>query len=190
MEVHRNMAGEIRNTVGLEYPLPADSLYDFEGDDLADIILALGALVRAVMMAGAMESLLELSVRYATERQQFGRPIARFQAIQQQLAVLAGEAAVCGRAADAVAERVDDLDPLEVAVAKARIGEAVGIATDIAHQVHGAMGYTMEHGLNLRTRRLWSWRDEFGNETYWQRRLGEAVVAMGCDNIWGMVTSS
>lgn len=189
VEVGRNMAGEERSHVDLDCTLAKAFIFDFEGDALDEILFTMGALVRSVMMAGALQAVLDLSVQYALEREQFGRPIAKFQAIQQQLALLAGEVALCQRAADAVRVHFADLDPLEVGVAKARIGEAVSMTTDIAHQVHGAMGYTREHGLNLRTRRLWCWRDEYGNETFWQRRLGEAFTAMGADNLWAFVAS-
>jgi acyl-CoA dehydrogenase len=124
------------------------------------------------------------------ERQQFGRPIAQFQAIQQQLAVLAGEVAACQRAADSLNDALVSLNRLDIAIAKARISEAVGAATEIAHQVHGAMGYTMEHGLNLRTRRLWCWRDEYGNEGYWQQAIGRFVVSKGAENAWQTVTDA
>ena len=75
-----------------------------------------------------------------------------------------------------------------VAVAKSRIGEAAGRGAEIAHQVHGAMGFTREHNLHYSTRRLWSWRDEFGNESYWQTRLGRAVAASGADALWPMLS--
>ena len=79
-------------------------------------------------------------------------------------------------------------DDFMVAVAKARIGEAAGRAGEIAHQVHGAMGYTREHNLHYSTRRLWSWRDEFGNETHWQVRLGRMIAAQGADALWPRLT--
>ena len=66
-------------------------------------------------------------------------------------------------------------------MAKSRTGEAAGKGAEIAHQVHGAMGYTREHNLHYSTRRLWSWRDEFGNETHWQSRLGRSIAAQGAD---------
>jgi acyl-CoA dehydrogenase len=75
-----------------------------------------------------------------------------------------------------------------VAVAKARVGEAAGKGAEIAHQVHGAMGFTREHNLHYCTRRLWSWRDEFGNETLWQARLGREVARQGADALWPMLT--
>ena len=76
-----------------------------------------------------------------------------------------------------------------MAVAKARAGEAAGRAAEIAHQVHGAMGFTHEHALHQSTRRLWSWRDEFGNESFWQQRLGRAVAAAGAAALWPRITS-
>ena len=71
-----------------------------------------------------------------------------------------------------------------VAAAKARVGEAAGVAAEIAHQVHGAMGFTHEHSLHHFTRRLWAWRDEYGRETHWQEQLGRRVAGGGADSVW------
>ncbi len=148
-----------------------------------------GALYRSVQMAGALERTLEYALLYANERVQFGRPIGKFQAVQHMLAVLAGQVAAASAAADAAVEtaRVAP-DEFAVSVAKSRIGEAAGKAAEIAHQVHGAMGYTREHNLHYSTRRLWSWREEFGNETHWQTRLGRAVATSGADALWPMLS--
>lgn len=183
-----NMAGEPRDTVEAEFAIAENQIFNMEMD-LSDELQLLGAMTRSVMMSGALESALELSVQYALERQQFGRPIARFQAVQQQLAVFAGEVAASIRAADALIESADRLDQMEVAVAKSRIGDAAGTGAEIAHQVHGAMGYTMEHNLNHRTRRLWCWRDEYGNERYWQEVLGKQVTSVGADELWPMIAA-
>ena len=101
------------------------------------------------------------------EREQFGRSISRFQAIQHYLAQMAAEVAAAGRAAQAAAaaaagDLTDERFLLEVAAAKSRVGEAVGYVVETAHQIHGAMGYTYEHQLHHFTRRLWAWRDEYG----------------------------
>jgi len=97
--------------------------------------------------------------------------------------------AAASAAADAAVEASAAApDEFAVAVAKSRTGEAAGKSAEIAHQVHGAMGYTREHNLHYSTRRLWSWRDEFGNETYWQSRLGRAVAAQGADALWPMLS--
>jgi len=144
-----------------------------------------GALVRSAQMAGALDYLLHQSARYATERRQFGKPIGSFQVIQQNLAVLAGHAAAAGTAAANAFRAADRGDPaFEIAVAKIRAGEAAGVAASIAHQVHGAIGFTYEHALQFATRRLWSWRAEFGGEGDWAIELGRAVAERGADALW------
>jgi acyl-CoA dehydrogenase len=149
-----------------------------------------GALYRSVQMAGALERILAYSLQYAGERVQFGRPIAKFQAVQHMLALLAGHAAASSAAVDAAVEAAT-AEPGEfaVAVAKSRVGEAAGKGAEIAHQIHAAMGYTREHNLHFATRRLWAWRDEFGNETHWQTRLGRIVAREGADALWPMLTA-
>jgi len=148
-----------------------------------------GALFRTVQMAGALERALQHALDYASERITFGRPIAKFQAVQHMLAVLAGQAAAASAAADmAVDASVDAPDEFAVAAAKARVGEAAGRGAEIAHQIHGAMGFTHEHSLHYVTRRLWSWRDEFGGETWWQARLGRMAAAAGPESLWPMLT--
>lgn len=178
-----NLAGD--PIADLRYDAPGQWLD--AGIDFADVeaMLATG---RALMMAGALESVLALSTGYALEREQFGRPIARFQAVQQQLAVLAGEVAAAMRAADAAREALTTpRTVVEAAVAKARCGEAAGVGARIAHQVHGAMGFTHEHRLHQRTRRLWAWRDEYGSEARWQAELGRRIAGHGADALWQYV---
>ncbi|MGH3614174.1 MAG: acyl-CoA dehydrogenase family protein, partial [Pseudonocardia sp.] len=130
----------------------------------------------------------------AGERVQFGRPIARFQAVQQQLALAAEEVAASGAAAEAAA-RVAERDgfgagstSFAVAAAKARTSEAAGVVARIAHQVHGAIGFTREHALRLLTTRLWAWRDEDGAEAQWQAELGGRVLAAGPNGLWPLLT--
>ena len=153
--------------------------------DAGQLAQQLGAATRINLMAGAISQILEMSVQYVSDRVQFGRPLAKFQAIQHQLAVLAGEAAACQRSADAV---LTADKPLDIAIGKARTGEAVTLVSDISHQVHGAIGYTLEHALNLRTRRLWQWRDEYGTEREWQILIGKHFCAAGADALWGEIT--
>lgn len=160
----------------------------------AERILILGALMRASQIAGALRKLLELSVDYANTRQQFGRPIGRFQAIQQSLAQLAAEvaaaevaAATGWRALDRDAARPDAAH-FEATVARIRTSEAARIGAAIAHQVHGAIGVTDEHMLHYFTRRLWLWRLEFGAEAWWAEELGARVLAAGGDRLWPLLT--
>jgi acyl-CoA dehydrogenase len=157
-------------------------------------------MVRAAQMAGALDSILDQGVRYATERKQFGRPIANFQAIQHYLAVVAGHVAASGLAAEQAFRAADGekqmtamggpVDPsFEIAVAKVRVGEAAGVAAGLVHQVHGAIGFTYEHSLHFATRRLWSWRAEFGSESGWAVELGRRVAARGVDALWSDLTA-
>ena len=161
----------------------------------ADSLLLMGAAVRAAQMSGALQGLLERSVAYANERAAFGRPIAKFQAIQHGLARLAGEAAAAlaaaGSAADAIgnAGSFDDAVYLEIASAKIRAGEAAGAGAAIAHQVHGAIGFSAEHVLHRYTQRLWAWRDDFGAESLWALRLGTQVAARGADALWPLLAT-
>ena len=156
----------------------------------ADAIRLHGAMSRAAQMAGALDSILEQGVRYATERKQFGRPIANFQAIQHYLAVVAGHVAASGIAAELAFRAADRGDPsVETAVAKVRVGEAAGVCAGLVHQVHGAIGFTYEHSLHFATRRLWSWRAEFGRESGWAVDLGRRVAARGADALWSDLTA-
>src|SRR5258707_162769 len=85
----------------------------------------LGALFRAAQMAGALEAALELAVTYANDRVQFGRPIGKFQAIQQQLAIAAEQVAAAGVAVASAASSIRDGDiEFAAAAAKLRVGEA------------------------------------------------------------------
>ena len=184
--VEKNLAGEPRVTLEFDAE-PLIACAPLKGASAR--LEAEGALFRSVQMAGALERALEYSLLYANERVQFGRPIAKFQAIQHMLAQLAGQVAAASAAVDAAVEASCNApDDFAVAVAKSRAGEAAGKSAEIAHQVHGAMGYTREHNLHYVSRRLWSWRDEFGNETCWQSRLGRAVAARGADALWPMLS--
>jgi acyl-CoA dehydrogenase len=188
-----SMAGDALNAVTLKGVRPIE-LMDAPGIG-EDALLTMGAAARAMQMAGALEAALELAVAYANERVAFERPIAKFQAVQHNLARLAGEVAVAvaaaGSAADAIASctAFDEAVFLEVASAKIRVGEAAAEGAAIAHQVLGAIGFTQEHTLHRFTRRLWAWRDDFGNESYWAARLGALVAAKGPDGLWPMLSA-
>ena len=154
------------------------------------------ALGRAQLLAGAARAALAGSVRYAGEREQFGRPIARFQAVQQQLALAAAEVAAASAAARSAADiaTADGFGApstrFAIAAAKARTSEAAGTVARIAHQVHGAIGFTREHDLRLATTRLWAWRDEDGSDAEWNAEIGATVLAAGPDNLWPMITGT
>jgi acyl-CoA dehydrogenase len=184
-----NVAGEPRDDLGFtsalvlaQAPLPA-------GLD-ANVLELGGAMLRAAQTAGALHALLDMTANYARERNQFGKPIGAFQAIQQQLAVFAEQAAAAGIAAEAAfAESHDGLADLTIAAAKISTGEAASVGAGIAHSVHGAIGFTEEYPLHLLTRRLWAWRSEFGSASLWSQRLGARVCHAGSAGYWPLLTS-
>ena len=177
-----NLAGEPRDDVVVSGP--PDSVYPLPPEVGG---FALMALARAAHLRGAMEQALAMSLRYASEREQFGRPLKRFQAIQHHLAEMAGEAAATGAAVDAAAQAGT---PFAFAAAKARASQAAGTVARLAHQVHGAIGYTVEHDLHIWTTRLWAWRDECGNEAHWWQVLGAEAARGGGAALWpAMVTA-
>lgn len=163
----------------------------------ADSVRWLGALARSAQIAGAGAAALDLALRYATERSQFGRPLSGFQAIQHYLADLAGVVASVDAITMAACAAFDGRGlgtdgrtaRLEIAAAKCRASEAVEKLTRLSHQVHGAIGFTYEYGLHFLTRRLWAWRAEFGGAGEWGEVLGRMAVEAGGDGIWPLVTS-
>ncbi len=190
-----SIAGDALNAVNFDGAQPV-AVKDAPAGLDGDALLLMGAAVRAMQMAGALEAILDASVGYANERVAFERPIAKFQAVQHNLARLAGEVAVAMAAAGSAADAIANADHasttavfLEAAAAKIRVGEAAGEGAAIAHQVLGAIGFTKEHTLHRFTQRLWAWRDDFGNESYWAVKLGNRVAANGADALWPMLAA-
>jgi len=188
----RNLASEPRDDLAFDLVAAPEDTGTLPAGFTALHARALGAAMRTLSIAGALERLLELTVQYAGERVQFGRAIGKFQAVQQSLAVLAGEAAAAGGAADLAAEAASEALPdlFTIGAAKLRAGEAASAATAIAHQVHGAIGFTREHLLHFLTMRAWSWRDEFGNEAEWARLVGRRALAAGGRGLWPTITAA
>ena len=197
LEAGSNFAGEERDTLHFAHAR-IHAIGQLQIADVQEPVWLFGALIRACMLVGALESSLDKAVGYANERAQFGKAIGKFQAIQQQLAQMAG-AIGAARMATQVALRsaCDALQAepgwrsslaFDVAVAKVCAGEAATLATSIAHQVHGAIGFTHEHTLHFTTRRLWSWRDEFGSDSQWADVLGQAAIAAGGKGFWAGLT--
>jgi acyl-CoA dehydrogenase len=187
IEPGENIAREPRDTIRFDGPVIAGGPATMTEANL----IAIGAAMRTQQIAGALTRLTEMTTQYAQDRVQFGRPLGKFQAVQQNLAVLAGQTAAAIAAADLAAEAVaDGVKILPIAAGKARAGEAAGIAASIAHQVHGAIGFTFEHNLQFLTRRLWSWRDEFGKDSVWQRLLGHHMAQASADALWVEITAA
>lgn len=150
------------------------------GDAPDDMALALVAL-----MGGALEHCLELSIDHANTRVQFGKPLGKQQAVQQNLAILAEETAAVAVAAQAAAAARNTGDAaFEIACAKLRANQAAGRGAAIAHQVHGAIGFTREYPLHRFTRALAFWRSCSGNDTFWAARIGTMASSSGGRGLW------
>ena len=146
---------------------------------------AKGAFVRVAQAAGALEAGFALAIDHVNTRVQFGKPLAKFQAVQQALAEASSEIAAVGAAAQAAAAAFDAGDAgFEIAAAKLRTNRAIEVAVPILHRVHGAIGFTIEYPLNHYTRRLMGWRSEFGNDALWARTLGERTARLGGSGLW------
>ena len=152
----------------------------FRSTDLALV----QALLAAAQMSGAMTAVFEQTLEYANQRQQFGKPIGRFQTIQHNLSILAEQVFAAAMAARLACQgEWSALSPLRVAVAKARTSMAAQQVTTLAHGLHGAIGFTHEFDLQLRTRRLYAWRQCAGAETHWQQHLGQAMLDRPCHSL-------
>ncbi|WP_181170211.1 MULTISPECIES: acyl-CoA dehydrogenase family protein [unclassified Mesorhizobium] len=182
-----NFAGEARDDIELVW---SEEISKAKAPRRFETYLALCALLRVIGLAGSAEAALKLSVEYANDRVQFGRPIGRNQVIQHQLAIMASHVAASTAAADMAATAfplvLTDEDRFKtiVASAKIRAGEAAGICASIAHQVHGAIGITEEYRLHNLTKQLWSWRDEYGNEAFWSEVLADQMLSMKTPSPW------
>lgn len=181
---HSNLAGEPSDVVGLQNASTSNyGILPYSYDHA----IALAALTRVMLAAGAFERMLELTVQYVKERSQFGRPLAKFQAIQQKIAEIASQAAevraIANRAMDSLQSGADLIK--YVALAKVLLAQAGPIATAHAHQAHGAMGFTEEYALHHFTRRIWMYRHEYGNELYWSKSLDSQLS--GTD-LWTFIT--
>jgi acyl-CoA dehydrogenase len=194
IEAGLNLGGDHSDTVTLDKvqsitikPAPKD----FDQSQL----MLMGGVARSLQIAGALESMLEISVRYSNERVAFEKKISKFQAVQHNLARLAGESAAALAAATSAADAIanstafNDEVFLEAASAKIRCSEAAEKGGAIAHQVHGAIGFTIEHILHRYSLRALAWRDDFGSESFWAVELGKLVAARGADELWPLVAS-
>lgn len=146
---------------------------------------------RAVLMLGAMEAVRDMTIDHTRRREQFRRRLADFQAVQQELANLAREVALARAAVDAAAAAIvadDDLSLLSLVSARAVCERSAARVAATARQLHGAIGITREHGLQLLTRRLWSWRDDGVPAAAGTRALGRRLLSEP-DDLWSIVAA-
>lgn len=183
----KNLAGSPRPTLMIDALCEAVALPGGTGS-----LRRSGAALRTIQLAGAAQAVVAMTVDYVGIREQFGRALAKFQAIQQEMARMAGQGAVIDGAGGIAAEALgtEAAPSLALAAAKARASEAAGAVASIAHQAHGAIGFSMEYRLGVLTKSLWSWREEFGGQAYWQQVVADAVLAEPADQLWATVTAA
>ena len=159
-----------------ELDTAAEALAHFtlDGVDLLDWAAA----ITALHIAGACNMVMAMTIDYLNERKQFGRPLAKFQAIQHMCAQMAEQAVIGGTAARlGFTADEGNLSPLRVAVAKSVTSEACAQVCAIAHAGFAAIGITQEYDLQLFTRALKRWQLAFGTDAFWARKLGQARIA-------------
>ena len=193
VDIGHNLGGEPRDTVAVEVPAGFVTLDSAAAAEL----LRRGAWARCVQALGALDAAVEFSVAHTREREQFGRPLSAFQAVQHTLASMAGEVerarAATELAVAAVADHGFDSPQADyaVTVAKVVLGRVVPTVVTAAHQLHGAIGVTLEHRLWLATMRARSWIDEFGDTASHARRLGRLALTAARDgDPWDFVVGA
>lgn len=160
--------------------VPGDRLLGDPGGGwrLLERIIDRGKVALCAEMCGGAERVLEMSVEYAKVREQFGRPIGSFQAIQHKCANMLVEVesskSVTYYAAWAVANDVDDA-PLAAAMAKAYCSDAYRHTAGEGIQIHGGIGFTWEHDMHLYFKRAKSSEVTFGDAT-WNRELVARLI--------------
>jgi acyl-CoA dehydrogenase len=194
-EEDENLASEPADNLIFDKTSPLKTGGAPKGFDQTSLML-MGCVARSLQIAGSLQYMLTRSVNYAQERTAFEKKISKFQAVQHNLAKLAGETAAAVAAAGSAAETIatgtawdDEATFLEATAAKIRCAEAAGAGAAIAHQVHGAIGFTKEYVLHRFSLRTLGWRDDFGNESYWAVELGNMVAKKGADDLWPLVAS-
>ncbi|MEV0668839.1 acyl-CoA dehydrogenase [Mycobacterium sp. NPDC050441] len=161
-----------------------------------DLVTQLGrrsAMVRAIQVCAALDRAVALSIEHVASRVQFGRPLAKFQAIQNLISDAAAEAALARAATDAALGTAIGTDwnsahlDFQIAMARSCAGHAASVVTRNAHQVHGAIGTTHEHRLHEYTRAALAWRSEFGSVRFWDDQVAAAAVAAGGQQLWALI---
>ncbi|MGE8034662.1 acyl-CoA dehydrogenase family protein [Lysinibacillus sp. NPDC093692] len=184
-----NLASEPRDTV-IFHDATASQISAVLPTDKIHTITTLNSAFQLALMTGAIDKINDLTIQYTKEREQFGRPIHRFQLVQQHIVNLAGETAIALAAFNNVTEALQmNSQNSEVAYACIRFEEIIQAVTTIAHQVHAAIGTTHEHSLHQFTRRLWSWRDEGASTSYWTHFVATQLLEKSGDSLWGYLTS-
>jgi alkylation response protein AidB-like acyl-CoA dehydrogenase len=178
-ELVRGSVGERRASVD-----GSRRLFEVRGDgdvldfDL-DVVAERAALAAAAQLTGLAQHMIETSVAYVAQREQFGKPVGSFQAVKHHLADAALRvefARPCvHRAAWVTANGQPDVQ-VAISLAKAQASEAALLAARKALQVHGAIGYTVEYDLHMWMKRAWALAAAWGDAAWHRARVKDAIL--------------
>ena len=176
----KTIASDRQSEVVLEnVRLPASALIgELNGAwPVMEKVKAFGAVGKCSELSGATQQVLDMTVEYAKQRLQFGRPIGSFQAIQHHCANMAmdveGSKYITYQAAWALADGLDA--SREVSLAKAWVSDASKRVCATGHQCHGAIGFTKEHDMQLFSRRAKAAELMFGDGDYHKEKVADMI---------------
>ena len=140
-------------------------------------VLQWGAVGKCAEMVGGGQEVLDMTVEYAQQRVQFGRPIGSFQAVQHHCANMATDVEGTRYITYQAAWRLSEGLPAEreVAITKAWVSEAYRRVCALGHQCHGAIGFTKEHNMQLYSRRAKAAELAFGDTDLHLETVAEAI---------------
>lgn len=153
-------------------------LGDFNGGwETVDTVLKWGAVGKCAEMLGGAQRVLDMTVRYAKERIQFGRAIGSFQAVQHHAADMAADVDGCRYITYQAAWTLAQGLPAdrEISMAKAWVSDAYQRVCALAHQSHGAVGFTKEYDLQLYSRRAKAAELMFGDADVHLEAVASAI---------------
>jgi len=140
-------------------------------------VFQLGASGKSSEMAGAATKILEITIDYVKNREQFNRPIGSFQAVQHQCADMAIMSKLCTQFARKSAWYLSNQEKnaLEVHRSKAYVSKSFHDICQISHQLHGAIGYTWDYNLQIYTRKMQHQKLAFGDYNYHHKKISELL---------------
>ena len=148
-----------------------------EATQAAEELVAAGGVARSAQLAGLGRAVIEATVEYTVNREQFGVPVGSFQAVQHHLANMAIAAKQVTHLVHSAAWSFSPYGYSAVTAAQAKIAASEKIAELCwtAHQCHGAIGFTWEHDLHLYTRRALAWKTDYGDSAFHKSKLANAM---------------
>ncbi|MQF70286.1 acyl-CoA dehydrogenase [SAR202 cluster bacterium AD-804-J14_MRT_500m] len=149
-----------------------------KGWPILDRALQRAAAAKCIEMVGGSDAVLDMTLDFLKQRVQFGRPVATFQGVQHHCANMATDAEGCRNIAYQAVWMLAQKNPAdrEVSLAKSWISDAYLRICSLAHQCHGAIGFTKEHDLQLYTRKARVQEQEYGDTRYHRYLLSQLLT--------------